>query len=123
MDMNEMKQKHIWAVIGVTQDKSKFGYKIYKKLLEHNKKVYAINPNYSEIDGNKCYKNLKALPELPEVLDFVVAPKYSKEYIKEAMELGIQNYWFQPGTHNKEVLEMAGENGCNVVTECVLVEF
>lgn len=122
MDKNEMKTKEIWAVIGATPDHDKFGYRILRHLLDLNKKVYAINPKYGEIEGIKCYKNLAELPELPEVLDFVVAPSFGKEYVNEAAELGIKNLWLQPGTYNEALLKLAEEKGLNVVKACVLVE-
>ena len=42
-DMDKLKEsmveKETWAVLGATPNKEKFGYKIWKKLKEHNYKV------------------------------------------------------------------------------------
>jgi len=122
MNINEMKNQKIWAVIGVTPDHDKFGYKIFKKLKNSGKTVYGINPKYAAIEGEKCYKSLKDLPELPTVIDFVVAPAFGRAYIVDAAELGIKNLWFQPGSHNESILKLAEEKGCDYVTACVLVE-
>ena len=50
-------KKNIFAVIGVSKNPEKYGHQIYQKLKKEGYKVYPINPNVSEILGNKCYKN------------------------------------------------------------------
>lgn len=114
-----MLEKKIWAVIGVTTKKERFGYKIWKILLDNNYEVYAINPKYDEIDGKKCYHSLTELPVKPEVVDFVVAPPVTLKAIYEAKEIGIKYLWFQPGTWNEDVLEKADSLGMIHVEDCV----
>ncbi|MBS4534257.1 CoA-binding protein [Clostridium sp. D2Q-14] len=119
----DMLNKKVWAVLGVTPNKEKFGYKIYKKLKDHGYEVYPINPKYEDIEGEKCYKSVENLPATPDVLNFVVSPKISYKAIDEAKKKGIKNLWFQPGTSNNEVLNKAKENNFNIANNnCVLVE-
>ena len=56
----------------VTANEKKYGYKIWKKLLEHNYETYGVNPNYDEIQGHKIYSSLKELPKKVDVIDMVV---------------------------------------------------
>ncbi|HOA80175.1 MAG TPA: CoA-binding protein [Defluviitaleaceae bacterium] len=121
MKPEELMKKKIWAVVGATTDKDKYGYKIYKELKEAGYKVYPISPKYEEIDGDKAYKSLRDLPEKPEVVDFVVNPKIGIGIVKECAQLGIENIWLQPGTVSEEILEFAKEKGINAVEACVLV--
>lgn len=128
MDMVEknkqiMLGKKVWVVLGVTPKTKKFGYQIWKKLKDNDYTVYAINPKYDEIEGEKCYDSIKDLPEVPEVVNFVVPPAVSMKYVNEANELGIEYLWFQPGTADEEVLDKAEELKMNIAfLECVLVE-
>ncbi|EOD00697.1 CoA-binding protein [Caldisalinibacter kiritimatiensis] len=118
----EMMEKKVWAVLGVTQNKEKYGYKIWKKLKDNGYEVYAINPKYEEIEGEKCYDSLKDLPVKPEVVDFVVPPAISSKYVDEANELGIEYLWFQPGTVDGETIDKSEELGMKIVFhDCVLV--
>jgi len=121
MNKKDMLEKKVWAVLGATPNESKFGYKIYKKLKDHDYKVYPINPKYDEINGEKCYKSIEELPETPDVLDFVVPPQVSLSALDEVNKKGIKNVWFQPGTSDKNVIEKAKENNLNIVEDCVLV--
>lgn len=117
-----MLEKKIWAVVGATPDTEKFGYKIYKKLKTHGYTVYAVNPKYEEIEGDKVYKNLEALPEKPECVDMVVGPKISKGILDEIKKLEIPYVWFQPGTFDEETIDKAESYNLNIVYyDCVLV--
>lgn len=105
----EMLSKKSWVVVGVTANKKKYGYKIWKTLREHNYETYGVNPNYDEIEGEKIFHSLKDLPKKVEVLDMVVPPKIAIKTLEEAKELGIKYIFFQPGTYNEEVVNKAKE--------------
>lgn len=116
-----MLAKKVWAVVGASENPEKFGYKIYNKLKSKGYTVYPVNPNYDTINGDKCYKDLSSLPEKPDVIDMVVAPKHGKKVIEEAAELGIRDIWLQPGTYDDELMKLIEEKGLNAVQACVLV--
>ena len=79
----EMMDKKVWAVVGVTGKKEKWGYKLYKILKDHNYETYGVSPNYDEIEGDKIYKSLKDLPTKIDVVDMVVSPKISINTLDE----------------------------------------
>jgi uncharacterized protein len=116
-----MLEKKVWAVIGANDKPEKYGNMIYRKLKTRGYKVYPISPNYEEIEGDKCYKDLSSLPEVPEVIDMVVSPKRGMAVIEEAIKLGIKNVWLQPGTFDDQLIKLAEDNGLNAVQACVLV--
>lgn len=119
---NIMLGQKVWAVIGVTPNQQKFGYKIWKKLRQKNYEVYPVNPKYTDVEGEKCYRALKELPQTPDVVNFVVPPQVSLKALDEAKELGIKYLWFQPGTADEEVINLAEDMGFEIVFhDCVLV--
>ncbi|HHV65469.1 MAG TPA: CoA-binding protein [Peptococcaceae bacterium] len=116
-----MLEKMIWAVVGVSPNPQKYGYKVYQKLKKCGYKVYAVNPFYENIEEDKCYKDLSSLPEIPQVVNMVISAKKGKAVIEEAAKLGIKYVWFQPGSCDKELLELTGKLGMESVQACVLV--
>lgn len=115
--MLEMKS---WVVVGVTANKDKYGYKIWKTLKAHNYNTFGVNPNYDEIEGEKIYHSLSDLPEKVQVLDMVVPTKIATNTLEEAKELGIEYILFQPGTYNKEVVAKAEELELNyLLDDCI----
>lgn len=115
-----MLAKKIWAVAGANEDPAKYGNKIFRKLLSAGYTVYPVNPMYESVEGRPCYKDLSSLPEKPGVVNMVVSPKRGRPILEEAARLGIENIWFQPGTHDDELLEFAAEKGLNTIQSCVL---
>lgn len=121
--IEEMLSEKVWVVVGATENKGKFGYRIYKKLKECGYKVYAVNPKYDSVDGDKCYPNFSELPEKPTCINMVVAPEHAKAFIEEAARLQIPYMWFQPGTFDQNTLDEAQMAGLKLVYyNCVLVE-
>lgn len=109
-----------FAVIGVTENKEKYGYKIYQCLKRHYKQVYGISPMYKEIDGDKIYPNLKSLSQKIEVAVFVVSPKYGYDYVQECIDLGIKHLWLQPGTYDDKFLQYLDTLNIHYYLDCVL---
>lgn len=112
-----------WAVVGATQNKSKFGYKVMKRLLDHGYNVYPVNPAYGEIEGLKCYKSLEEVNEPIDVVDMIVNPKIGLQSIEEAAQKGIKYIWCQPGAADEELINKAKEKGLILApNNCVLLE-
>lgn len=118
-----LRKENIFAVVGVSRDKKKYGYKVYKNLKEAGYKVYPINPNCDEIDGKKCYHFISELPEKPDVVDIVVPPAVTEKILIKCKELGIRKVWVQPGSESKKALNFCKKNNIEVICNvCVMVE-
>jgi predicted CoA-binding protein len=117
-----MLAKRVWAVIGVSADSSKFGYKVYRRLKKAGYTVYGINPGLAELEGETIYRDLASLPEQPEVACFVVPPAVTAAQVPECARQGITKLWLQPGSENGEALTLAGKHGLAAHRGCVLTE-
>lgn len=127
MDMKknkeEMLEKKIWAVSGVTGRKERFGYKIWKILKENGYTTYGVNPNYDELEDEKIYHSLVDIPEKIEVLDMVVGPNIAIETLDDAKDAGIEYIWFQPGSYNDEVIAKAESMDFKILyDDCIYAE-
>jgi len=112
-----------WAVVGVSDDREKYGNKIYRDLRQAGYQVFAINPKLQTIEGDPCYASLAALPEPPDVVDLVVPPTVSEAVIEECLELGITNVWFQPGSESDTAIAKAQKGGMAVVhNACIMIQ-
>jgi len=114
-------RKNILAVVGASREKNKYGYKIYKAVLNADYEVYPVNPNAREIDGKKCYPSLSSLPKKPDVVITVVPPKITEKIVEEAKELGIKKVWMQPGSESEKAIEFCKQNNIEVVAKMCFV--
>jgi uncharacterized protein len=117
----EMLQAKTWAVVGATDNQSKFGYKIFKFMVDRGFDVYPVNPGIKEVYGKICYESLSALPVKVDAVDVVVAPRIGERIMKDCSELGIRNVWLQPGADAASVVQVAKELNLTVVTDCIMV--
>jgi len=108
-----------WAVVGATDKKDKYGYKIVKALDENGYNVFPINPSLNKIEGIKTYDNLLSVEEKIDVVDMVVNPQIGKLIMKEINELKIKYVWLQPGTRSDEIREYAEDNDIKLVESCI----
>lgn len=115
-----MMDKKNWAVVGVTEKKDRYGYKIWRILEKFNYKVYGVNPNYNEIEGEKIYHKLGDIGEKIDVVDMVVPARVSINILDEIKDLGIEYIWFQPGSFNDEVIKKANDLGLKILyDDCI----
>ncbi|TPX56874.1 hypothetical protein PhCBS80983_g04229 [Powellomyces hirtus] len=114
-----------FAVVGASQDPSKFGYKVLKWYLNHDLPVVPINPNGRAIDNIPTLLSLSALPCASSyAISVITPPSVTRGVIAQAEELGIRHVWLQPGAEDAEALATATASGMNVIAGggvCVLV--
>lgn len=121
--MEDMLKEKVWAVVGASNNKEKFGFKVFERLMEKGYRAYPVNPSCEEIEGKKCYKTLSEIPEVPGSVSMVIPPRAAIGVLEEAAALGIKKIWFQPGAESEEVIEKANLLHLDVVYDnCVLVE-
>ena len=110
------------AVVGVSRKNSKFGNIIYKELKQKGFNVFGVNPNMDNIDGDRCYNNLRELDGKVESVINVVPPSQTEYVVKEANEIGVINIWMQQGSESEEAIRYCKENKINVIhKECILM--
>ena len=104
-----------FAVVGASQDKSKFGYRILAWYHQYSLLVTPINPARPSIAlPSKTYDTVPSVSALPQPnqtsLSFVTPPATTKKVLEEAKAAGVKAVWFQPGCFGDEDLKYAKEN-------------
>ncbi len=120
--VNQIISQKTFAIVGVSRKKEKFGHSVFTEFKEKGLKVYPVNPNATEIDGQKCYASLKELPEKPDALILTIKPEETEKVVSEAAEAGIRNIWMQNGSESEEAINICNEKNINVVhNQCILM--
>ncbi|MFP4015450.1 MAG: CoA-binding protein [Halanaerobiales bacterium] len=108
-----------WAVVGATDKTGKFGYKIFKRLLEHGYEVYPVNPNIDYIEGHICFNSISEIEQSIDVVDMVVNPEIGISVMKEISERDIEYVWLQPGARSERIKNYAEKKGINIIEDCI----
>lgn len=116
-------EKKTWAILGASPKRDKFANKIMRRLMELGYEVYLVNPNYDKIGEYPCYRDINDIPAKIEVVNVVINKNLSLDFVRKN-DLSKYDYlWFQPGTFDEQIIELAKEKNENVIAgDCVLVE-
>lgn len=118
-----LNKKNIFAVVGASRNPKKYGHQVYKELKEAGYKVYPVNPNATEILGDKCYPKLEELPEKPDVVNLVVPPKITEGIVRVCKSMGIKKVWMQPGSESKTAISFCEKNNIKLIHGvCVIIQ-
>ena len=115
------------AVAGVSRSSDGTGNYIYKTLRSKGYQVFPINPLASELEGDKCYPDLKAVPGELDGVICVTRPEQTIQIVRECAELGIPRIWMHEnafaGTSSTsvstEAVKVCQENGIDIQIELV----
>ena len=117
-----LRNNRTFAVVGVSQDTSKYGYQIFRALLKKGYRVYPLNPKYVSVDWERCYPSLDDLPEVPQVVVPVVPPAVTEQVVESCVRLGIRTVWMPPGAWSKEAVAMCDTHNIEEVHDVCLLE-
>jgi predicted CoA-binding protein len=111
------------ALAGASRSgKNKFGNGALKELKERGYQVFLIHPEAQEIDGERCYPSLAALPAKVDGLLVCVPPGKAAPLLREAAAAGVRNVWLQQGAESQALLALGRELGLDVVSgKCILM--
>ena len=78
------------AVIGASEDQTKFGGRLYRMLLKHGYAgaVYPINPHRAELFGLQTYPDIRATPQPAEMVVMAVPRPRVAEMVARCAEIG-----------------------------------
>jgi len=116
METNEFINKNnIIAVVGVSTNRDKWGWKIYNELGSAGFRVYPINPKYNKIGKDICYPDLKSLPKKPDVVVTIVPPHVTEKIARQCRDTGINKIWMQPGSESEDAIIFCKNNNIKIV--------
>ena len=110
------------AVIGVSDNPDKYGYKIFRDMIKAGYPVEGVNPKGGLILGRRIYKSLAELAPAPDLVITVVPPEITEQIVEECHNLGIKTLWLQPGSDSPKALAKAAEYGINTISACFMVK-
>ena len=111
------------AVVGASQDRSKYGNKVLRAYMQDGREVYPVNPTAQEVEGLKSYPDLASLPTAVHGISVITPPQVTESIVEQASSLGVKHIWLQPGSESQQAVDWAEQQGINVIYggPCVLI--
>jgi uncharacterized protein len=100
------------AVTGVSRNAKDHGSNVvYKRLRDRGYEVFAVNPNADEVEGDRCYHDLRSIPGGVEAVVIATRPEIAEETMRECADLGITHVWMHRGPGAGSVSKAAADYG------------
>lgn len=110
------------AVLGASEDRSKFGNKSVRAHLRAGYQVFPVNPRSQSIEGQVCFPAIADISQPLDRVSIYLPPNVAIRLIEEVAAVGPREVWLNPGTESPEILEKSRAMGLNVVAGCSIVD-
>ncbi|HLK21586.1 MAG TPA: CoA-binding protein [Bryobacteraceae bacterium] len=111
------------AVVGLSSKKFRPSYGVAEYMQAHGYRVIPVNPNESEVLGEKSYATLEEIPEHVDVVDVFRRSEFVGPIVDSAIRIGANAIWMQEGVEHLDGAKKAREAGLTVVMDrCILKE-
>lgn len=112
-----------WAVVGASNDREKYGNKVLRAYIQSGRASWPVNPGSDKVEGFTAYPDLDSLPSVPRGISIITPPKVTEKIVADAVRLGVQFVWMQPGAESAAAMAIAAKGGIHAIGDgsCLLV--
>jgi uncharacterized protein len=105
------------AVVGASSNPDHPSHGIMRKLQLAGYHVIPVNPNETEVLGEKAYPSLSAVPGSVDIVDVFRRAEATPPIADEAVKIGAKVLWLQQGIVNEDAAARAAAGGLTVVMD------
>jgi hypothetical protein len=111
------------AVVGLSSNPMRPSYGVAQYLQSAGYRIIPVNPNETEVLGEKSYPRLEDVPEKVDLVDVFRRSEDVPPVADSAINIGAKFLWLQQGIENSAASEKARAAGLVAVEDaCLLVE-
>lgn len=114
---------HVIAVVGLSSKRYRPSYGVTEYMQRAGYRIVPVNPQETEVLGEKCYPDLDAVPEAIDIVDIFRRSEHVPEIVEAAIRKGAKAIWMQEEVVHEDAARRAAEAGLDVVMDrCILKE-
>jgi predicted CoA-binding protein len=111
------------AVVGLSADPGRPSFGVARYMQSHGYRIFPVNPNETEVLGERCYARLQDLPERVDLVNIFRRSQEAGRHVEEAIQIGAPAVWLQEGVIDAAAATRASALGLDVVMDkCILKE-
>jgi predicted CoA-binding protein len=111
------------AVVGLSSRRTRPSYGVSEYMQSAGYRIIPVNPNESEVLGEKAYPTLDDVPEHVDIVDIFRRSELVPEVVDAAIRIGARGVWMQEGVIHEDAAKKARAAGLEVVMDhCILKE-
>ena len=118
-----LKENKSIAVVGLSANWNRPSFFAAKYMQQKGYKIIPVNPRYSEILGEKCYKSLLDIEEKVDIVDCFRKSDDILPIATDAIKIKAKVLWMQLSVFNEDATVLSRNAGLKVVQDrCVKIE-
>ncbi len=111
------------AVVGLSSNPRRPSHGVAEYLQTVGYRIIPVNPNETEVLGEKSYARLEDVPERIEIVEVFRRAEEVPPVVESAIRVGAKVVWMQLGIVNEAAAEKARAAGLTVIEDaCMLIE-
>jgi len=112
------------AVVGLSSNRMRASFGVSRFLQRQGYRVIPVNPNETEVLGERAYPSVKDVPDKIDIVDIFRRSSAVPDVVDDVLEKsGIRCIWMQEGVRDDEAAKKAESAGVPVVMDrCILKE-
>jgi uncharacterized protein len=111
------------AVVGLSNREFRPSYGVADYLKSVGYRIIPVNPQETEVLGEKCYARLEDIPEKVDVVNIFRRSEFVPDIVDSAVRIGARAIWMQEGVIHHEAADRARRAGLFVIMNaCILKE-
>ena len=111
------------AVVGLSRHAYRPSYRVAQYLQSFGYRIIPVNPNESDVLGQKAYARLEDVPEKIDLVNIFRRSQFVPPIVESAIRIGAKAVWLQEGVVDESAAQRAREVGLLVVMDrCILKE-
>ncbi len=111
------------AVVGLSSNPMRPSHGVTERMQAAGYRIIPVNPNETEVLGEKSYARLEDVPEKIEIVDVFRRAEEVPPVVESAIRVGAKVVWLQLGIENDAAAEKARAVGLTVIEDaCILIE-
>ena len=110
-------EARVIAVVGISAKEWRPSYEVASYLQDNGYRIVPINPNETEVLGERAYPSLLDIPDdiRVDVVDVFRRPEHTPDVARDAVKIGARLLWLQEGIVSEEAARIAQEGGLDVI--------
>jgi uncharacterized protein len=110
------------AVVGLSDNPDRESYAVSREMQRRGYRVIPVNPNITEVLGEKAYRSLGDIKEQIDIIDIFRRSDALKAVVEEAIQTTAPVIWAQQGVYDEEAADIAEQHGKTMVMDrCIMV--
>ncbi|HUA17507.1 MAG TPA: CoA-binding protein [Bryobacteraceae bacterium] len=118
-----LRKAKVIAVVGLSSKKYRASHGVAEYMQKQGYRIIPVNPNETEVLGEKAYARLEDVPEHIDIVDIFRRSEFVKPVVASAIRIGASAVWMQEGVVDETAARKARDAGLAVVMDrCILKE-